>query len=164
MLIFFLETFYSFLLGVYNILVFLVNKMVLLFCWFFFFFNVLSNYLSYCGGCFFRFDFIIVTNVWVLRAYLYWGASYNFLINLVEERNFGIIFFIFLVELLRKVIQFFTIILRFLVNVVFGELIKLLLIYNNFGVFFRLLGVLEGFILFVQALIFYYMLIYYCGE
>lgn len=157
------------MLNYYLIIIFglsevLLIKSFLIFCWFFFYLNILFSYLAYCDICFFSLDFIILTFVWVFTIYFYWINNYRFFVSLVEERNFIIIFFIYLIELLSKLIQFFTILIRLLVNVFFGECIKILLIYNNYYLIFSFFGVLEFFILIIQSLIFYYMFLYYCNE
>jgi len=66
-----------------------------------------------------------------------------------------------LIELLRILIQFITILIRILVNIFLGELIKFLLIYNRINIYFLIFGILEILILLIQSIIFYYMLIYY---
>jgi hypothetical protein len=160
---FFVLLFYI-LLEVFHLTLFNLFKLTLVSCWLIFIYNLLFNYFSYCGGCIFSFDFIFLTFVWVFSIYLFYIKSYSLVLNLVEERNFFIIFFIFLVEFLSKLIQFFTILIRLIVNLIFGDITKFLLIYNNNFGFFVCLGLIEIFIIFIQSLIFYYMFFYYCEE
>ena len=56
--------------------------------------------------------------------YFFSFKNFGLMSNLVEERNFFIMFFIFVIESLSKVVQFFTILIRFIVNLIFGEIIK----------------------------------------
>lgn len=140
-----------------------LRKLILISFWFFFYLNILFGYFSYLDICCFSSDFFLITFYWVSSIYFFWINNYCFFLSLIEESNFFIIFFIFLIELLRKVIQFFTIIIRLIVNVFFGECFKFLLVYNN-SFFYIFLGGLEFFILLIQSIIFYYMFLYYCNE
>lgn len=138
-----------------------LNKNFLIFCWFLFYINIRFHFFSYSLSCFFSLDFILLTIIWVFGIYFFIAKNFRLIINKVEERNFFIVFFIFLIELLRILIQFITILIRILVNIFLGELIKFLLIYNRINIYFLIFGILEILILLIQSIIFYYMLIYY---
>jgi len=141
-----------------------LNKNFLIFCWFLFYINIRFHFFSYSLSCFFSLDFILLTIIWVFGIYFFIAKNFRLMINKVEERNFFIVFFIFLIELLRILIQFITILIRILVNIFLGELIKFLLIYNRMNIYFLIFGILEILILLIQSIIFYYMLIYYRSE
>ena len=141
-----------------------LNKNFLIFCWFLFYINIRFHFFSYSLSCFFSLDFILLTIIWVFGIYFFIAKNFRLIINKVEERNFFIVFFIFLIELLRILIQFITILIRILVNIFLGELIKFLLIYNRINIYFLIFGILEILILLIQSIIFYYMLIYYRSE
>lgn len=141
-----------------------LNKNFLIFCWFLFYINIRFHFFSYSLSCFFSLDFILLTIIWVFGIYFFIVKNFRLIINKVEERNFFIVFFIFLIELLRILIQFITILIRILVNIFLGELIKFLLIYNRINIYFLIFGILEILILLIQSIIFYYMLIYYRSE
>lgn len=96
--------------------------------------------------------------------YFFSFKNFGLMLNLVEERNFFIMFFIFVIESLSKIVQFFTILIRFIVNLIFGEIIKLFFIYNSFNFFFIMINLVECFIMLIQSLIFFYIFFYYCEE
>ena len=127
---------YFFLINVFDLIKSILNKVILIFCWILFLLNVLFHYVSYCQRCFFSFDFFLITLIWVITMYFFSFKNFGLMLNLVEERNFFIMFFIFVIESLSKIVQFFTILIRFMVNLIFGEIIKLFFIYNSFNFFF----------------------------
>nr|YP_009122974.1 ATP synthase F0 subunit 6 [Meloidogyne enterolobii]AJK90858.1 ATP synthase F0 subunit 6 [Meloidogyne enterolobii] len=141
-----------------------MNKNFLIFCWFLFYFNIRLHFFSYSMSCFFSMDFFLLTMIWVFSMYFFMIKKFGLMINKVEESNFFMVFFIFLVELLSMLIQFMTILVRILVNIFLGELMKVLLIYKGLNIYFMMFGFLEIMILLIQSMIFYYMLIYYSGE
>nr|YP_009029744.1 ATP synthase F0 subunit 6 [Meloidogyne incognita]AHY20108.1 ATP synthase F0 subunit 6 [Meloidogyne incognita] len=141
-----------------------LNKNFLIFCWFLFYMNIRFHFFSYSLSCFFSLDFILLTIIWVFGMYFFMAKNFSLMINKVEESNFFMVFFIFLIELLSMLIQFMTILIRILVNIFLGELMKFLLIYNSMNMYFLIFGILEILILLIQSMIFYYMLIYYSSE
>lgn len=161
---YFLLGLYFFLINIFDLIKNMLNKLLLVFCWLLFLCNVIFHYVSYCQSCFFSFDFFVVTLVWVITIYFFSLKNFGLIVNLVEERNFFIIFFIFVIESLSKLIQFFTILIRFMVNLIFGEIIKLFFIYNSLNFFFIIINLIEFFIIVIQSLIFFYIFFYYCEE
>jgi hypothetical protein len=126
-----------------------------------FLFIIYNPYFLY-GKLFLQFFWFYFVFILWFSSILVFLKKYSFFLVIVEERGFFLGFFIFVLEILGKIIQIMTLFLRITVNLLLGEIIKFFLSF----LFFLFLAPLffcffEFFVFFVQSLVFFTLLVFY---
>jgi hypothetical protein len=133
----------------------------------FFLFFLFFLFLAYLSYSFIKNFFLL--NVWMFFVWLLWLSStfrflkkYGLFLILVEERGYLLGFFIFVLELLGKLIQVLTLFLRISVNLLLGEVLKFFFSNFFFGSILPLFFCFYEFFVFrVQRMVFFVLLIFY---